>query len=210
MKYKISKGHKKEIMKRIKEAGDPDNYKVVWKEGVPKTIEKKIIRRGKKAKSSGRNFELKVRRDLEKKGRIVDKWSNNVGMWNKEGDQITKSKDKYLTQKTKKEVPFDKIIFDKIIPAKNKFNPFKKAMMLSSGFPDFISIKHIHDEMYSVIGVEVKINGILSKIEKEKCAWYLRNKIFSQIWIAKAVKKGRKIEIKYDDFLEKYGKKYEK
>jgi len=73
----------------------------------------------------------------------------------------------------------------------------------------FISIKKIYEGAYSVIGVEVKMNGILSKIEKEKCAWYLKNKIFSQILIAKSKKNGRKIEVEYEDFREKYGKKFE-
>ena len=79
-------------------------------------------------------------------------------------------------------------------------------LVVGTGFPDFISTKHVTGEMYSVIGVEVKMNGILSKIEKEKCAWYLKNKVFSQIWIArKGEKRGL---IVYDDFLEKYGKKF--
>ena len=83
-------------------------------------------------------------------------------------------------------------------------------MTIGTGFPDFISIKHIHDGLYSVIGVEVKTNGILSKTEKEKCAWYLKNEIFSEIWIAKAFKNGKKIEVGYDNFSEKYGQKYNK
>ena len=83
-------------------------------------------------------------------------------------------------------------------------------LVVGVGFPDFISIKHIYGESYSVIGVEVKINGMLSKTEKEKCAWYLKKKIFSAIWIARAVRVGRKIEIDYDDFEEKYGAKYNK
>ncbi len=97
----------------------------------------------------------------------------------------------------------------KLVQCKPKFNPFTKQLMMNTGgFPDFISIKHIHEGLYRVIGVEVKMNGILSKTEKEKCAWYLQNKIFSEIWIAK---KGEKLgEIKYDDFVEKYGKKYNK
>jgi len=96
----------------------------------------------------------------------------------------------------------------KLVQAKRKYNPFKKVMVIGTGFPDFISIQHIDGGVYSVIGVEVKMNGMLSKIEKEKCAWYLQNNIFSNIWIAK---KGEKRgEIVYDDFLEKYGKKYHK
>ncbi len=99
----------------------------------------------------------------------------------------------------------------KLVKCKPKFNPFTKGLIMNTGgFPDFISIKQIYKGAYSVIGVEVKMNGILSKIEKEKCAWYLEKGIFSQIWIAKVVRKGRKIEVEYDDFIEKYGKKYNK
>ncbi len=178
----------------IKKSGSEDyeisrndgGRKASWnKEGI-KFSKKSEVKKGKKSRAAGSQFELKVRRDLEKKERIVDKWTNNVDL---EDNKI-------------------------IIAKKNwKYNPFKKIMMPSAqgtGFPDFISIKHVHSELYSVIGVEVKMNGILSKIEKEKCAWYLQKGIFSAIWIAKAVREGRKIEIEYDDFQEKYGKKYNK
>ena len=95
---------------------------------------------------------------------------------------------------------------EKLIKAKRKYNPFMKMLVVGTGFPDFISIKHIHEGTYSVIGVEVKMNGILSKIEKEKCRWYLKNKIFSKILVAKkGVKRG---QIEYIDFEEKYGEKY--
>ena len=68
-------------------------------------------------------------------------------------------------------------------------------------FPDFITFKKEKGN-YNIIGVEVKMNGILSKIEKEKCRWYLKNKIFSQIWIAKkGIKRG---SIEYINFAEKY------
>jgi len=174
---RISKEHKEEIMKRIREAGDPDNYETSWKGGVPKSKKKTEIKKGRKARASGSQFELKVRRDLEKKGRTVDKWNNNVDLEE-----------------------------NKLIIAKRKYNPFRKMLVVGTGFPDFISIKHVHTKLYSVIGVEVKMNGILSKREKQKCVWYLKNKIFSQIWIAKKGKK--RGEIEYDDFSEKYGKKF--
>jgi len=180
---KIKKENKEKIMEMIEKAGDPDNYEVSWDEsGIPGEQKyKPNIKRGGRSKAKGARFELQVRRDLEDKGRIVDKWNNNVDLEE-----------------------------EKLVQAKRKYNPFKKMLVLGTGFPDFISIKYIQDESYSVIGVEVKTNGILSKIEKEKCAWYLQKKIFAQIWIAKAVRKGRKIEIEYDDFFEKYGAKYNK
>ena len=147
---------------------------------------------GKKSKASGAALELRTRKDLEEDGWIVDKWSNNVECM------------KYDNQEGYFSGEF------KLSPAKHKFRGMGIPMAMGTGFPDFISIKHVHSELYSVIGVEVKMNGILSKIEKEKCAWYLQKEIFSQIWIAKYVRKGRKIEIEYEDFLEKYGKKYNK
>ena len=97
----------------------------------------------------------------------------------------------------------------KLVKCKPKFNPFTKRLIMNTGgFPDFVAIQHVHGEMYSVIGVEVKMNGLLSKEEKEKCAWYLKNKTFSKIWIARAEKKGNKTEVVYDDFEEKYGEKF--
>jgi len=175
---KVKKENKEKIMEMIQKAGDPDNYETSWDEGgvIHKIKKKTEVKKGKNSRAAGSRFELKVRKDLESKGRIVDKWNNNVDL--DEG---------------------------KVIIAKKKFNPFSKVITIGTGFPDFISIKQIHEGAHSVIGVEVKMNGVLSKIEKEKCRWYLQNKVFSQIWIAKAVRKGRKIEIEYEDFLEKYG-----
>jgi len=176
---RVKKENKEKIMEMIRKAGS-EEYETSWnKGGVFSTSKKKSnVKRGKSSRAAGSRFELRVRKDLEEKGRIVDKWSNNVDL---EGG--------------------------KLIMAKRKFNPFSKVMTIGTGFPDFIILKHVHDEMYSVIGVEVKLNGLLSKEEKEKCAWLLKNKIFSKIWIARAEKKGNKIEVVYDDFGERYGEK---
>jgi len=172
----MKKENKEKILEMIHKAGDSKNYETSWDEkGIPKSKKKSEIKKGRASKARGARFELKVRKDLEEKGRIVDKWNNNVDLEKK-----------------------------RMIIAKRKFNPFSKVMTIGTGFPDFITIKPVYREMYSVIGVEVKINGILSKQEKEKCRWYLKNKIFSQIWIAKAKKDGRKIIVVYDDFNEKY------
>jgi hypothetical protein len=179
---KVSKEHKEIIMDMIHKAGSPQTHETSWidEKGKLSISKDKInIKRGKSSKARGAQFELKVRKDLESKGRVVDKWSNNIDL-----------------------------IERKIVPAKRKYNPFSRAMVIGTGFPDFISIKKIHEGAYSVIGVESKINGILSHIEKQKCAWYLKNGVFSEIWIAKAVRVGRKIEIEYDDFAEKYGKRF--
>jgi len=173
----IPKEDKAKFMEMIRKAGDPENYETSWDEKGPVSKKKSNIKRGGLSRAQGARFELQVRKDLENKGRVVDKWGNNVDLAE-----------------------------DKLAPAKRKYNPFRKMLVVGTGFPDFVAIKHIHDAVYSVIGVEVKMNGTLSKEEKEKCRWYLKNKIFSQIWIAKkGVKRG---EIEYVDFREKYGGKY--
>lgn len=179
---RIKKENKEKIMDMIKKAGS-EEYETSWnKDGKFSTSKKKSnVRRGRKSRAAGSRFELKVRRDLENKGRVVDKWNNNVDL--DEG---------------------------KIIIAKKKFNPFFRFTTIGTGFPDFISIKQIHEGAHSVIGVEVKMNGILSKEEKEKCAWYLQKGIFSEIWIAKAVRHGKKIDVEYTDFRERYGNEYNK
>lgn len=132
---------------------------------------KSEIERGRKSKASGGQFELRVRKDLEEKGWIVDKWSNNV-------DLVTK----------------------KIIAAKKKFNPFAKIMTIGTGFPDFIAMQKMGPGRYKVVGVEVKVSGSLSREEKLKAKWYMEKEIFAQILVAKKVKEKNKIRIEYIDF----------
>ena len=83
---------------------------------------------------------------------------------------------------------------------RDRYNPFLKALSIGTGFPDFIAFKR-KGKRYDVIGLEVKRNGWLDKIEKEKCRWYLKNKIFSKILIAK--KGGKRGEITYMNFTKK-------
>ena len=180
---RVDKENKDKIMEMIRKAGS-EEYETDWgdKSGKISTSKKKSeVKKGKTSRAKGASFELKVRKDLEEKGRFVDKWNNNIDL--EKGA---------------------------VVQAKRKYNPFSKAMVIGTGFPDFISIKQVHSGLYSVIGVEVKVNGLLSKEEKEKCAFYLQRGVFSEIWIARAIQNGRKIEIKYDDFKEKYGEKYNK
>lgn len=80
--------------------------------------------------------------------------------------------------------------------AKPKFNPFTKSLMMnSSGFPDFVCFQNL-DDLSKIIVVECKSNGYLSKEEKEKCVWLLKNKVFLTILIASKDGKG----IKYREF----------
>jgi hypothetical protein len=132
---------------------------------------KKKVRMGKKSKASGGQFELRVRKDLENKGWIVDKWSNNV----EDGEMI---------------------------PAKRKFNPFNKVMTIGTGFPDFVCFQRMDGKLCKVIGVEVKMNGTLSRVEKEKCAWYLERGTFSEILVASKIKEKNRVRVEYVDFWE--------
>lgn len=137
---------------------------------------------GKKNRAAGRRFEAKVRENLENMGWIVAKWMNTV--------EYSKNK---------------------IVPAKRKYNPFLKALSIGNGFPDFICFKRVEgseEGNFDVIGLEVKMNGYLDKVEKDMCIWLLEKRIFSKILIAKAVKKGRKTEVEYIDFLGKYKKDF--
>ena len=171
---------KKENRKKILKLINPETHEFSWnEEGVPYNFkEKKKISQGKLSRARGARFELKVRKDLEEKGKVVDKWSNNVDLEN-----------------------------GKLIPAKRKYNPFSKVMTIGTGFPDFVTFAEVRDGMYRVVGVEVKLNGILSKEEKEKCRWYLEKRIFSEIWIAKQKQSGRKVEVEYENFVERYPNK---
>ena len=90
----------------------------------------------------------------------------------------------------------------KLIPAKHKFRGPGIPMSIGTGFPDFIIFRELilgPNRFYLVSGVESKMNGILDKIEKEKCSWLLKNNIFSKILIAKKGKK--RGEIVYNEFL---------
>ena len=137
---------------------------------------KKISRQeiGKKSRQKGITFETTVRKDLEKEGWVVTKWSNNIDILTKE-----------------------------ISPAKRKYNPYSKALVVGTGFPDFVAFRK-NGELFDVMGVEVKTNGSLSREEKEKCKLYLELQTFPKILIARKYKVKNKIVVNYQDFLEKY------
>ena len=172
----------KSISKSAKDSKDPKN-----------------IKRGKAAKAAGTRFENKVGNDMRAKGYFVDKWSNNVE-FPEENINLPPEERK-----------------GKLIIAKSKFNPFSKAVMVGAGFPDFIAFKRIdhiqlhrgdgtqiyigHHKLTENIGVEAKIKGYLSAIEKDKAQWLSENEVFSKIWIASRGKK--RGEIKYVEFKPK-------
>lgn len=160
---------------------------------------KKYKKQGKRNRAAGARFELRVRKDLEDKGWIVSKWMNNVQLASydvvENGKKIDVLDDSFL------------------IPAKHKFRGPGIPMAIGTGFPDFIvyTFKQVNIDVTNpfeenivegnictLIGVEVKSNGYLTKEEKEKCKWLLDNHIFSKILIAsKGKKRG---EILYKEF----------
>jgi hypothetical protein len=161
----------------LKEPEREVEHDVTFDDSGKLVLKKKInVNRGAKSKSAGNQFEARVRKDLDEKGWIVDKWTNNLDLEKK-----------------------------KVCPAKRVFNPFKKVMTIGTGFPDFIAFQKM-DGNYKIIGVEVKMNNTLSKIEKEKCALYLKKNIFNEVWIASKRKEKNRIKIIYENFSDKYSK----
>lgn len=170
----------------------------------------KNVKRGKAAKAAGTRFENKVGNHMRSKGYFVDKWNNNVDL---KVDEFDTNYPEGIMEKN-----------GKLIIAKSKFNPFSRAVMVGAGFPDFIAfIKLGSENEYTkttecgclgddvfyfdihvptvVIGVEAKMNGYLSAIEKDKCQWLLENGVFNKIFIASKGKKRGSIkykEFKYD------------
>ena len=164
---------RKKVLEEIRRASSK-SYVTEWDETGRIAIQKdkSKMKKGRKSKASGGQFELRVRKDLEAKGWIVDKWSNNFDL--EEGA---------------------------VIPAKRKFNPFSKVMTIGTGFPDFVCFNKRGD-LYKIIGVEVKMNGLLNRVEKDKCLQYLNNGIFSEILVARKVKENNRIRIEYTDVEE--------
>ncbi len=188
---------------------------------IKKIIDRKKI--GKQNRAKGARFELAVRKNLESKGWIVDRWSNNVEFEKIYGEDVLKKKidvDKISWNIESKEI-YDQGYIGKLISAKHKFRGPGIPMAIGTGFPDFIAFKKWHPPeavkqaekakpgkpgiylspyplTYTIYGVECKSNSYLTKEEKEKCKWYLENNVFSKILI---VKKGKKRgEIIYEEF----------
>jgi hypothetical protein len=151
------------------------------------------VKQGKKNRASGAAFELRVRKDLEQKGWIVDKWTNNIE-FNIEHQGNAACVDP------------DEVIVGKLHPARRKYLGPGRPMVIGTGFPDFICIR-VHDlsspQTYHVQFVECKSNGSLNKIEKQKCRWLIEQGY--NVLIAEKTKVKNRIVIVYNDFVEKYG-----
>ena len=178
---------------------------------ISKEERKKI---GKKNRKSGSEWERIVRAELESNGWIVCKWANNIEFRPEFYCEplpvlLTSYPPQYRCRRcgntwfVNTKTPLCKQN-GKLITAKSKFNPFKRCMMASGGFPDFIAFRRIivgntGIASYELMGVEAKSNGQLDKEEQLKCRWYLENNIFSRILIAQKEKIGKKIIVKYKE-----------
>ena len=169
------------------------------------------VKRGKISRAQGNAFEKKVREDLESKGWIVDKWSNNV-VFSKEIDEI-KSK-KMANSQLQEQVDYltDRVkeaFHGELVQAKPKYLFINGGMRMvgnNSGFPDFITFKP--GEVGPIVGVESKMTGELDRPEKDKCKWLLDSGIFDKILIAEKTKVKNRVVIVYHDFKEKYFRFY--
>jgi len=145
-------------------------------------------KQGRRNRQRGANWEKKVRAYLESQGWFVSKFQNNIECI------------KYTQKRGKDPDDWGEC---KMCSAKAGF-----FRLQSTGFPDFIcwGIVAAGDicQAYNVWGVECKSKGLLDKIERAKCRWFLEKGIFTKILIAKKKKEGRKVIIELINFNDKY------
>ena len=181
---------------------------------------------GKKSRAAGNRFQLKVREDLQKRGWFVDKWTNTVV-----NGKLASCKPKFnpftrsvtmMSGGFPDFIAFRLLNWDckkcgakslyadysepdlsilppaRIITKKTRLDDSVIVPKCPKCFSDRLKDNFIG---YDIIGVESKMNGILDKKEKEMCKWYLNNKTFGKILIAKKGEKRGTIE--YIEFKEK-------
>lgn len=179
-------------------------------------VDEKKVKQGKKSKAQGSQFELRVRVDLESKGWICAKWTNNVEIFGETKYDLDKKNEfgEWVKTETIKKS------MGNLVRAKAKWAGPNRPMMMGAGFPDFIAFRQIELEVgeflgvkiktkpYEVIGVECKISGELDRAEKEKCKWLLEQGIFNYILIAEKTKVSNRVVIVYHDFKGKYRRFY--
>ncbi|MBU2053178.1 MAG: hypothetical protein KJ721_02970 [Nanoarchaeota archaeon] len=125
LKNQVKKARREKIMGIVRKAGS-EEYETEWDEkGIPVSKKKSEIKKGRLSRARGARFELKVREELESQGWIMDKWTNNVD----------------LSQRDDSNEPSGEPLEGKLVKAKRKYNPFKKMLVVGTGFPDFIAFK---------------------------------------------------------------------
>ncbi len=142
----------------------------------------KKVKQGKRNRINGADFEKRVRKDLIEKGWNVSKYQNNLKYPKENINKLMEEKKDY------KSVP--------AMPSRFRLS--------STGFPDFICYKPYLDinglYAYRIMFVECKINGYLSKEEKSKAKWYLKNSYCTKFFVASKEKIKNKIHIRYVEF----------
>lgn len=152
------------------------------------------VKQGKRNRAAGADFERRTRKNLEEKGWMVSKYQNNLNYEfiddNFNGDYVS-------------------------IPARAS-----KFRLSSTGFPDLITYKIIgckycmeelglsetedietsEHKLFDVQFYECKVNGQLSKEERQKAKWYLDNNHCSKFYIVSKQKVKNRIHIIYTDF----------
>ena len=152
-------------------------------------------KQGKRNKAMGADFERRTRKDLEAGNWKVSKYGNNV--------RDSKPRDGLAHA----------FHIKKCIPAKPGM-----YRMMQTGFPDFIAYQIVDgrsecadtlvtqdgsiqiDADASVFFIECKVNGYLSKEEKEKAQWYLDNGYCSKFLIAYKTKEKNRVKVNYKEF----------
>jgi len=167
----------------------------------------KNIKRGKRAKASGADFERRVRKDLEEKGWIVSKWPNNVEFSKEYPLKVGSLKMLEREAEGKKHE-------GKLIPSKHKFRGAGIPMAIGTGFPDFFAYKDVSEDieigwspsdgsvsfpLYQIQFIESKVDGYLSKEEKAKAQWYLKNNYCSKFLIAYKTKEKNRVKVNYKE-----------
>ena len=146
-----------------------------------KTKDPQKVIKGKKSRTQGADFEKRVRADLEARGWVVSKWQNNVE----------------FNRDNPKNGMNGVIEYARCVPCKNLFIGKNKPIMLTGGFPDFIAFTETIECGYMIIFVECKTNNILSKKEKEKAQWYLKNNYCSEFHLAYKTKEKNRVKVNY-------------
>lgn len=112
------------------------------------------VAQGKRNREAGARFERKVRKQLEKEGWIVDKWTNNVDLDN-----------------------------SCIVPAKsNRFRSRSCGFPDFVALLPVHTLRNRCKQKYNMMLVECKVNGKLSKVEKLKMEWLDGENI--ECWVA--------------------------
>ena len=137
-------------------------------------------KQGKKNRSSGADFERRVRADLISKGWIVDKWTNNIN------DNECKP------AKTNR--------FNMRSCGFPDFIAFKRIKMLYIDGKDHF-LEYNPSNLNEIHFIECKVGKYLDKEEKAKAQWYLKNNYCSKFFVAFKTKLNNRVIVNYKEVI---------